>query len=72
VDASGCLYVELKVYKQQQVHGHMVVKLRSGEVKLFCRECHRWYTVTVTEETTAVLEETSSPIPEEASDNENP
>jgi len=72
VDPRGRLYIEMKVYKQQQVYGHMLVTLRSGEVKLFCRECHRWYTVTVTEEATAILEEISSPAPEEASDNENP
>jgi uncharacterized metal-binding protein YceD (DUF177 family) len=72
VDDHGRLYIEMKVYKQQMVYGHMVAILRSGEVKLFCRECHRWYTVTVTEETTAVLQEIDSPVQEEASDSENP
>lgn len=72
VDQRDRLYIEMKVYKQQQVYGQMIVTLRSGEVKLFCRECHRWYTVTVTEETTAILEEIDSPMTEEASDNENP
>jgi hypothetical protein len=72
VDARGRLYIEMKVYKQHQVYGHMVATLRSGEVKLFCRECHRWYTVTVTEETTAILEEIGSPESEAASDSENP
>lgn len=62
----------MKVYKQAMVYGHVIVRLRDGDVDLFCRECHRWYTVTVTAEKTAELVEIDSPIPEAASDSENP
>lgn len=72
VDGRGCLYIELKVYKQSTVFGWMVVTLRDGEVKLFCRECHRWYVVTVRPDNVAVLQEIPSPAPEEASDSEIP
>lgn len=72
VNAKGGLYIEMKVYKQQQVYGHMVATLRDGEVKLFCRECHRWYVVTVRPGDIAVLQEIGSPVQEEASDSENP
>lgn len=72
VDARGRLYIEMKVYKQQQVYGHMVVTLRDGDVKLFCRECHRWYVVMVRPDDLAVLQEIPSPAPEEVTDTENP
>ncbi len=72
VDAKGRLYIEVKVYKQRAVYGHIVVTLRDGEVELFCRECHRWYVVMVRPGNVAVLQEVVSPIQEEASDTENP
>lgn len=72
INIRGQLYIEMKVYKQQMVYGHMVVTLRDGEAKLFCRECHRWYVVMVRPDDIAVLQEIPSPIPEEASDSENP
>jgi hypothetical protein len=72
VDGNGKLYIEIKVYKQRLKYGHVIVTLKDGEVKLFCRECHRWYVVTVTADTTAELREIVSPIPEDASDTEIP
>lgn len=72
MDGRGKLYIEIKVYKQRLVFGHVIVTLNDGAVKLFCRECHRWYVVTVVADATAVLQEIISPVPEEASDTENP
>jgi hypothetical protein len=72
VDGKGHRYIEVKVYKQRSVYGHIVVNLRDGDVKLFCRECHRWYVVMVRPDDIAVLQEVVSPVPEEASDSENP
>jgi len=72
VDARESLYVEVKVYKQRIIFGHVIMKLRDGEVKLFCRECHRWYIVTVVADSTAELKEVENPIPEEAADGVNP
>lgn len=72
IDSKGKLYVEVKVYKQRVIFGHIITTLRDGEVKLFCRECHRWYVITVTADSTAVLQEMPSPITEEAADDGNP
>lgn len=72
MDGRGSLYIEVKVYKQRSVYGHIVVTLRDGEVKLFCRECYRWYVVSVRPDNIAVLQEIPSPIPEEPSDSEIP
>lgn len=72
MDGMGKLYIEIKAYKARLTFAHVIVTLKDGEVKLFCRECHRWHVVSVVADTTAVLQEIFSPIPEEASDTENP
>jgi hypothetical protein len=72
VDRNGKLYIEVKVYKQREVYGHIITTLRDGEIKLFCRECHRWYVITVVADDTAVLQEMPvSPITEEDTDDGN-
>ena len=72
VDGRGKLYIEMKVYKQHVVYGHIIVTLVDGEVKLFCRECSRWYVVMVRPGGKAVLQEIESPVPVEAPDDKNP
>jgi len=72
IDKTGHLYVEVKVYKQRVIFGHIVMRLRDGEISLFCRECHRWYVISVRPDDIAVLQEIPSPIEEEAADDGNP
>lgn len=66
IDANGERYIEIKVYKQQQTYGHAVVTLTDGNVKIFCRECHRWYVVSVRPDDIAVLQEIPSLTQEES------
>jgi hypothetical protein len=62
----GKLYIHIKIYKQRRIYGEVLVV--EGKVKLHCRECLRWHTVTLRDPGTVGLEEDSVPptLPEEA------
>lgn len=59
IDSRGKLFVHVKIWKQRRIFGEVVVE--GGTVKLHCRECLRWHTVTISSER-AMLSE--SPPPE--------
>jgi hypothetical protein len=61
-DKRGQLYVHVKVYKGDRIFGEVVA---TGNVKIRCRECYRWYEVVIHQSNRAVLEETSD-LPQEA------
>ena len=60
------LYVHIKIYKQRRIYGEALIT--EGKVKLHCRECLRWHTVTLRPPGHAVLEEDTDPptLPMEA------
>jgi hypothetical protein len=45
VDENGDLYIWVKIWKQNRIFGEIVVN--AGRVKLHCRECLRWHSVTM-------------------------
>lgn len=61
LDARGMVYVHVKVHKQRQVCGEILI--REGTVEILCRECLRWHRVNVIQSDKAELEEV--PTPEE-------
>jgi hypothetical protein len=58
LDEHGCLYVHVKVFKQQRIFGEVLVT--EGTVKLHCRECLRWHKVVMRVPGRAELEETEA------------
>lgn len=59
-EANGRPYVHVKIYKQGRVFGETVHY--DGEVKIRCRECFRWHSITFVGETHAAqIEETETP-----------
>lgn len=58
-DNFGKLFVHIKVYKQRRIYAEVLVT--AGTVKVKCRECHRWHTVTIREPDIVTLEETATP-----------
>ncbi len=58
-DNFGKLFVHVKVYKQRRVYAEVLVT--DGKVKVRCRECTRWHTVTIRQPDVVVLEETQTP-----------
>lgn len=64
INEKGELYIEIKVYKQRRIYGHVVVIL--GTVRLQCRECGRWQVVFVDPRTSVPkLKEDKSPLPDD-------
>ncbi len=59
LNEDGKLYIHLRVYKASRIFGEIVVT--GGECKIRCRECLRWYTVTIRQPDIAVLTETPPP-----------
>lgn len=57
-DASGGLFVHVKVFKQGRVFGEIVAE---GPVRLRCRECNRWNRVDIKSPTAQLIDE---PLPE--------
>lgn len=51
----GNSYVHVKVYKQKRIYGNVRLS-GSGTIEIQCRECLRWYRVTLSENS-ASLEE---------------
>jgi hypothetical protein len=43
VDASGELFVHIKIYKQSRIFGEIIFK--DGVAKIKCRNCLRWHKV---------------------------
>jgi hypothetical protein len=65
MDGRGNLYVHVKVYKSDRIFGEVVA---TGNVKIRCRECYRWYEVVIRQSNRAVLQETSDLPPEATMD----
>jgi hypothetical protein len=61
VDDKGKMYVHVKIFKQRQVYGEILVQ--EGTVSILCRECLRWHRIKLVHPRRAVLEEI--PRPEE-------
>lgn len=57
----GKIYIHVRIFKQTRIYGEVVVT--DGTVKLHCRDCFRWHTVTIRKENIAALVETSDPLP---------
>lgn len=57
-DAKG-LYVHVKVYKQSRIYGEIFS--RGGTIEIKCRECLRWYTVSMSSPNKAELTEQTHP-----------
>ncbi len=57
----GKLYVHVKIFKQRRIYGEIVVT--EGKVKLHCRECLRWHTVSLRQPGKAELTEDLEPPP---------
>ena len=49
VDSKRELYIHIKVWKQSRVFGEVLIK--SGTVKIHCRECGLWHTIIMKEKT---------------------
>ncbi len=63
-DASGKPYFHVKVFKQSRVFGEVIVT--SGSAMVRCRDCLRWFTVTI--KTTSMKVSAASPPPGVAKD----
>ena len=63
-DASGELYIHVKVYKSGRVYGNIYA---TGSVRLQCRDCLRWHNVRIVQPDKAVLvpEESAFPLDNE-------
>lgn len=59
VDERGKLYVHIRVFKSREVYGEILVT--DGTVKILCRYCHRWHTVTIRRPGVAALVESDPP-----------
>lgn len=59
LDDRGKVYLHVKVYKARRIFGEILVT--KGEVELRCRECLRWYKVTLPREGKPRLIETPEP-----------
>jgi hypothetical protein len=70
VDASGQLFVHVKVYKQRRIFGEIIVT--GGKVKLLCRECLRWYGVVIRQPGKAELQEFQVPAEVAGSNSHDP
>lgn len=57
--ATGKPFVHVRVMKNKEVHADVVVT--SGVVRLFCRDCLRWQTITIRETN---VDAHSEPLPE--------
>lgn len=44
-DANGKPFVHVRAYRQQRIYAEVVAT--EGEVRIRCRECFRWYVVTI-------------------------
>lgn len=60
LDVRGRLYVHVKIYKQRQVCGEILVT--DGVVKIICNECLRWHQVNVIQPNKAELEQIPTPV----------
>lgn len=58
-DNNGKLFVHVRVYKQRRIFGEVIAT--EGKVQILCRECLRWYTVTIRQPGKAELVEDKSP-----------
>lgn len=59
VDEKGQPYLHVRVYKARRIYGEILVV--EGKVQLRCRECYRWFTVTVHSTKKPSLVETEEP-----------
>jgi len=59
-DRKGALYVHIKIYKARRIYGEVLTT--SGNIKIRCRECLRWYTVTINPTANNVKMEESDPV----------
>jgi hypothetical protein len=67
LDERGRVYLHVKVFKARRIFGEILVT--KGEVQLRCRECFRWYTVTLPVGGKPKLIETPEPeLPDEDND----
>lgn len=41
----GKPYVHIRIFKQQRIFGEMI--LDSGTIRIKCRDCFRWHTVSI-------------------------
>lgn len=61
IDTEGKIYIHIRIWKQQRIFGEILIT--GGVVKIHCRECKRWHTVTIRDETEARLKVIKTPLP---------
>lgn len=59
IDESGRPYIHIKIYKQNRLYSESWH--RGGELRLRCRNCLRWHTVTFVDKSRAKLVESEAP-----------
>ena len=59
MDTRGKLYVHVKIYKQGQVYGEILIT--DGVVRMKCRMCFRWHKVVIRQPNVASLVESEEP-----------
>lgn len=60
IDEKGQLYVHIKIYKQNRLYSESWHS--GGVLKLCCRNCLRWHTVTFIDSSRARLVESDAPV----------
>lgn len=60
IDEDGELYVHVRIYKQKRLYSESWHS--GGVLKLRCRNCLRWHTVTFPGKTSARLVESAPPV----------
>lgn len=65
LDEKGKVYIHVKVFKNRRIYGEILIT--RGEVQLRCRECMRWYTLTIVQGKPELIETPEpDPVVEEA------
>lgn len=54
LDDKGKMYVHIKVYKNRRIYGEVLI--HRGEVEMRCRECFRWYKLTIIDSKPTLIE----------------
>lgn len=55
VEPGGKLFIHVRVYKQRRIYGEIIIT--GGDVRLHCRECLRWHTVTIKQQNAELRED---------------
>lgn len=59
LDDKNKIYIHVKVYKNRRIYGEILVT--KGEIQLRCRECMRWYRISIADGEPRLIE---TPVPD--------